>query len=109
MENKSSLKPEDLIFGETYVITIPGYNTTGVLLAYTFIWRQYMAKYHNNNLPLDGRWSADGYINQDGWWFNEFEDLFISSIENEITLDEFISFFYPHKKLKKFRIWEIKI
>ena len=72
-------------------------------------WRQYMAKYHNNNLPLDGRWSADGYINQDGWWFNEFEDLFISSIENEITLDEFISFFYPHKKLKKFRIWEIKI
>lgn len=52
MENKSSLKPEDLIFGETYVITIPGYNTTGVLLAYTFIWRQYMAKYHNNNFHI---------------------------------------------------------
>lgn len=33
----------------------------------------------------------------------------IREYDDDSEKDEFISFFYPHKKLKKFRIWEIKI
>ena len=69
------------------------------------VWRRYIAEHHNINLAKHASWSADGYINQDGWWFNEFEDLFISSIENEITLDEFIEI---TSFIKKIRLWKIK-
>ena len=63
------------------------------------VWRRYIAEHHNINLAKHGSWSADGYINQDGWWSD------VTNFCTEITMDEFIEI---TSFIKKIRLWKIK-
>ena len=62
------------------------------------VWRRYIAEHHNINLAKHASWSADGYINQDGWWSD------VTNFCTEITMDEFIEI---TSFIKKIRLWKI--